>query len=801
MTVKKLFTLALFSLAAVTALAADWALPSANQGWWTPGTAEGAPGVGVPGGIAQYLAGAANDRAVTGNVINVVSAHGADNTGSASVNSAVSAAISAAASGDVIYFPAGTYKFTSGSINIPYTKQNITIRGAGVGVTTFYMSATDAAIFVWPDPGYIAQQIQTITGTKTKGTYDLAVSSTAEYTAGQLAWVAYENEVDNTRIQAGAAPVWSSKGFPFSRVQTVRVTSKTSGVITIDPPLCGDGTNLETRIYHYGYPSTKVVGWGFEDFSVSFDSAAHPMEAFNVNAAHYNWFHNIHFEDYSRIQANYNGSCIKIVNSYRCEIRKVTFEAASGDNGSDGLIQTGANSSCLFEDNIFKGESDTHIYDSGNSNNNVISYNFSDQGTFTILHNTHPSLNLIEGNIAYTHQSDGYHGSSSHNTIYANWLRAFASVILNRFKRYYVIAGNHFGESGVVDGGISWGNPNISNGDARGFAGPTGLSDQVGQIDYQQNDGPTNTYTIQSSDVFAGDFWQDWEVTGTLSTRTSDTVGTFTVSGGHWYTGDSNTSDSKIGAVVWWSNKSGSMGAYNDLGTVTAVSGNQVTIQWPLGTLPEEGTSVQLYMFNGGWQERDLDVKVSSTLVENYWSAASGSGSVQDATGDTMPNSLAYSAKPAWFGTLSWPPFDPNNVSTQDPERIPAGYRYVNGNEAYLGGTAPVAPSGLTATAVSSSQINLSWSDNSDNESGFRIERRVGVGSWSTVTSVSAGVTSYSNTGLTAETTYEYRIYAYNGAGDSTASNTDSATTDAGGGGDPSFAPSSSRPYKLLFRR
>lgn len=95
----------------------------------------------------------------------------------------------------------------------------------------------------------------------------------------------------------------------------------------------------------------------------------------------------------------------------------------------------------------------------------------------------------------------------------------------------------------------------------------------------------------------------------------------------------------------------------------------------------------------------------------------------------------------------------------------------------------PTAPSSLSATATSSSQINLAWSDNSDNETGFRLERRIGVGSWGTVTTTAANATSYSNTGLTPATTYEYRVYAVNVAGDSTASNTDSATTNSEGGG------------------
>ncbi len=97
---------------------------------------------------------------------------------------------------------------------------------------------------------------------------------------------------------------------------------------------------------------------------------------------------------------------------------------------------------------------------------------------------------------------------------------------------------------------------------------------------------------------------------------------------------------------------------------------------------------------------------------------------------------------------------------------------------AISGAGVPVAPSSLTATAASSSQINLSWTDNSTNETGFKIERKTGSGgTWSQIATVGAGVTSYSNTGLSAFTTYYYRVRATNSAGDSAYSNEASATT------------------------
>jgi len=92
----------------------------------------------------------------------------------------------------------------------------------------------------------------------------------------------------------------------------------------------------------------------------------------------------------------------------------------------------------------------------------------------------------------------------------------------------------------------------------------------------------------------------------------------------------------------------------------------------------------------------------------------------------------------------------------------------------------PSAPSGLTATAVSSSQINLSWTDASNNESVFKIERKTGTeGSYVQIDLVGANATTYSDTGLTAGTTYYYRVRAYNSFGDSTYSNEANATTTA----------------------
>jgi len=96
----------------------------------------------------------------------------------------------------------------------------------------------------------------------------------------------------------------------------------------------------------------------------------------------------------------------------------------------------------------------------------------------------------------------------------------------------------------------------------------------------------------------------------------------------------------------------------------------------------------------------------------------------------------------------------------------------------------PEAPSGLSATSSVCDQINLIWTDNSDNEEGFEIER-----DGSFLTTVNADVTFYSDTSVLENTTYSYQVRASNNTGDSGYSNTASATTPSCGGTELPAAP------------
>jgi hypothetical protein len=73
----------------------------------------------------------------------------------------------------------------------------------------------------------------------------------------------------------------------------------------------------------------------------------------------------------------------------------------------------------------------------------------------------------------------------------------------------------------------------------------------------------------------------------------------------------------------------------------------------------------------------------------------------------------------------------------------------------------PLAPSNLTGTVVSTTQINLSWTDNATNETGYKIERKTGNGNYTVVGSMGADLSVFNDLGLTPYTTYTYRVLRF----------------------------------------
>ena len=101
-----------------------------------------------------------------------------------------------------------------------------------------------------------------------------------------------------------------------------------------------------------------------------------------------------------------------------------------------------------------------------------------------------------------------------------------------------------------------------------------------------------------------------------------------------------------------------------------------------------------------------------------------------------------------WEGELLW-----SSTSTPMADFVPQSQLY--------SGVAPAIPSGLTVVAASGTTANVNWNDNSNNETGFTLQRTNPDNSVVSV-SLPANTTSYPDTGLTPGSTYSYRIQANN---------------------------------------
>lgn len=125
---------------------------------------------------------------------------------------------------------------------------------------------------------------------------------------------------------------------------------------------------------------------------------------------------------------------------------------------------------------------------------------------------------------------------------------------------------------------------------------------------------------------------------------------------------------------------------------------------------------------------------------------------------------------PVDFEVFEGIPFDPGLIDAIDPGEIDVIDPFFSQVK---------APSDLVADVDSSGKVKLAWQDNSDNEAGFKIERKTGSGSFSEIGSVGAGVEEYSDDTVAEGKDYQYRVKAFNIFADSAYSNTQSVNVPA----------------------
>jgi subtilisin family serine protease len=197
--------------------------------------------------------------------------------------------------------------------------------------------------------------------------------------------------------------------------------------------------------------------------------------------------------------------------------------------------------------------------------------------------------------------------------------------------------------------------------------------------------------------------------------------------------------------------------------TATFAPSSQVTLSWTDNATGEDGYKVERRTGGGSYNQ----------IV----TLAAGASAYTDSG---LAEGTAFTYRVRAFNALPNP-----------PGITPVEGDSVYSNEASV--TTPLnPPTGLSAKAVSTTQVALAWTDNSQAEDGYKIERMSQGGAFVQIASTGPNTTTFADSGLTSNTTYTYRVRAFNAAaGDSQYSNEASATTPAeqgqsggsGGGG------------------
>lgn len=188
-----------------------------------------------------------------------------------------------------------------------------------------------------------------------------------------------------------------------------------------------------------------------------------------------------------------------------------------------------------------------------------------------------------------------------------------------------------------------------------------------------------------------------------------------------------------------------------------------------LGAIPKAPTTLVAVAASGsqinlGW----LDLATDETGFEVEQSM-DGTKFVKVA--DLAANTITYQDKSLKSATKYWYRVRAKNASGA------SAYSNVANATTLVIITIPKAPTTLVANAASSTQINLNWTDNANDETGFELERSTDALAFTKIADLGPNVTSYQHTGLAPATRYWYRVLAKNTAGKSVYSNIANATT------------------------
>ncbi len=173
---------------------------------------------------------------------------------------------------------------------------------------------------------------------------------------------------------------------------------------------------------------------------------------------------------------------------------------------------------------------------------------------------------------------------------------------------------------------------------------------------------------------------------------------------------------------------------------------------------------------DAGWQTVNLDVPATVMAGQTVWLAwvFESNPGIRYRAG----NPGRVSASETWDGGMP----ETFGIYAQSGSQYSIYCSYLTSGD----GSPPPAPSDLEVSAVAPFEISLSWSDNSNNEIGFEIQRSDNGGTdYSTIETTAGNVTRFADVTVVPESTYYYRVRSTNSFGESAYSGEVNATTPA----------------------
>jgi hypothetical protein len=369
-------------------------------------------------------------------------------SGGADDSVAIQNAINAAPSGSVIQLTAGTFKlhrsskvcqgksddYASGvyEAGLCLTDKSVVLRGAGPNQTILQYG--DGANVISMGTTYLSHsnvQFITITGGASKGSTSITLSSVSGIVKGGYIVVTQTNPID----PADGNLLVTTNGYTGNcgycghdlpntvMTQIDRVTNVAGNVVTLERPLYFDYTNLP-KAYHL--PMIESVG--LESLRIQATASSGTALVYknvNLEACAHCWVHEVESD------MAVDKSHIYLSDVYGSEISDNYLN--DGYNHNSGatyalLLEFRASENLLQNNIIRKARHSTP--ESGGSGN-VYGYNYdldAYMGEYhnslpeTQAHGAHPYMNLWEGNVTPNIEFDFAHGSSSHNTLFRNYI-------------------------------------------------------------------------------------------------------------------------------------------------------------------------------------------------------------------------------------------------------------------------------------------------------------------------------------------------------------------------------------------